>query len=247
MSTFSITVISSGLSEHSASSLLAHQLEDSVTQSLQKYGHHVKFEVFELKKLIPLIGNHLVMGFPQGELAQALGSLRESDAVITVTPVFKAGYAGIFKSFWDLVEDDTMRHKPVVLGATGGTARHSLALEFAVRPLFAYFQADIIPTAVFVATDDFGAQSAMEGRIRRAGEELAQKLSGHCPPHHFVKTPDVAEEEKAETITDSIPSVEQVATVDVELMDQTGNVQRSGLSSLKLVPFDHLLSKSKNS
>lgn len=242
MTKHSITVVSAGLSEHSASSLLAQQLQASVASALAGYGQQAEFEVFELKRLIPQIGNQLVTGFPQGELAQALGSVRESAGIITVTPVFKASYAGLFKSFWDLVEEDSIRHKPLLLAATGGTARHSLALEFALRPLFAYFQADIVPTAVFVATDDFGAESAMQTRIERAGLELAQKLLGAS----FGQEPSAAKVSRETAQPRKSPiSLEQAEQVDVELMDRTGKVERSGLAELKITPFDQLLKKTQ--
>ena len=93
--------------------------------------------------------------------------------MIAVTPVFSASYSGLFKTFFDVLEDGTLEGKPVLLAATAGTARHSLVLEFAMRPLFAYLRADVVPTAVFAASEDFGVdRSAAAGcptRVDRAG------------------------------------------------------------------------------
>jgi len=64
----------------------------------------------------------------------------------------------------------------VLLAATGGTARHSLAIDHALRPVFAYLRAAVVPTGVFAATDDWGSaegSAALESRIRRAGVDLA--------------------------------------------------------------------------
>jgi FMN reductase len=73
----------------------------------------------------------------------------------------------------------------VLIAATGGTARHSLALEHAIRPLFSYLRAVTVPTAVFAATDDWGAagHSAQDltTRIQRAGAELAALVSQRPP------------------------------------------------------------------
>jgi FMN reductase len=101
--------------------------------------------------------------------------------VIAVTPVFSASYSGIFKSFFDVLEDGTLEGKPVLIGATAGTARHSLVLDFAMRPLFAYLRADVVPTGVFAASSDFGSGSTVTGgslsaRIDRAASELADKV-----------------------------------------------------------------------
>jgi FMN reductase len=71
---------------------------------------------------------------------------------------------------------------PVAIGATGGTPRHSLALEHAVRPLFTYLGADVVPTGVFAAAEDWGrpdrpADAELPARIERAGEQLAHAVA----------------------------------------------------------------------
>ena len=82
--------------------------------------------------------------------------------------------------FFDVLEDGTLEGKPVLIAATAGTARHSLVLEFAMRPLFAYLRADVVPTAVFAASEDFGAGSVRRRlpvqRIDRAAGELADQV-----------------------------------------------------------------------
>ena len=111
-------------------------------------------------------------------------AVRDADAVIAVTPIFSASYSGLFKTFFDVLEDGTLEGKPVLLGATAGTARHSLALEFAIRPLFAYLRADVVPTSVFAASEDFGSTGPGGGlseRVERAGRELADRVLGRQP------------------------------------------------------------------
>ena len=77
--------------------------------------------------------------------------------------------------------DDATRwsDKPVLIAATGGTARHSLALEYAMRPMFAYLRAVVVPTAVFAAAEDWGdgsARSRLSHRVDRAAGELAAQM-----------------------------------------------------------------------
>jgi FMN reductase len=72
--------------------------------------------------------------------------------VIAVTPIFSASYSGLFKTFFDVLERGALAGKPVLIAATGGSERHSLALEHAVRPLFAYLRAVVVPTAVYAAS-----------------------------------------------------------------------------------------------
>lgn len=103
--------------------------------------------------------------------------------LIAVTPIFSASYNGLFKTFFDVLDEGALRGKPVLLGATGGTARHSLAVDHAMRPLFAYLGALINPTAVFAATEDWGNGSTVDAgiveRIERAGAESAALVEGH--------------------------------------------------------------------
>ena len=111
-----------------------------------------------------------------------------------MTPVFSASYSGLFKSFFDVLEEGSLDGKPVLLGATAGTARHSLVLEFAMRPLFAYLRADVVPTAVFAASEDFGATGpggGLSARVERAGRELATgSVGAPAPPRRPVREPD---------------------------------------------------------
>jgi FMN reductase len=106
--------------------------------------------------------------------------VRRADALIAVTPVFSASYSGLFKSFFDVLDPDSLTGTPVLIGATAGTARHSLALDHAVRPLFTYLRAMIVPTGVFAATEDFGSSAAgpLDERIDRAATELAALVAG---------------------------------------------------------------------
>ena len=81
-----------------------------------------------------------------------------------------------------MLAKDALPGKPVLLGATAGTARHSLALEHAVRPLFSYLRAVTVPTAVFAAPEDWagggGVDRALADRIDRAAGELADVITG---------------------------------------------------------------------
>lgn len=135
--------------------------------------------MIELRGLAHAITDNLLTGFPSSALAEAVEVVRDADAVVAVTPIFSASYSGLFKSFFDVLDDGVLDGKPVLLGATAGTARHSLAIEFALRPLFAYLKAEVVPTAVFAASEDFGSNAAgsLAERVDRAGLELASRLT----------------------------------------------------------------------
>lgn len=177
-----ILVVSAGLSTPSSTRLLADRLAESVRQFLEEAGERVELRVIELREIATAISNHLVTGFPSPELADALAALAAADGVIAVTPIFNASYSGLFKSFFDLIRSDTLAGTPVLIAATGGSERHSLALEHAMRPLFSYLHAVVMPTSVYAASSDWGGDHDREGdlmlRVGRAARELADALGG---------------------------------------------------------------------
>jgi FMN reductase len=176
-----VVVVSAGLSSPSSTRLLADRLAESVRE-LAAQGHAVETVVIELRELAVAIANNLVTGFPPPQLAAAIDVLTGADGLIAVTPVFSASYSGLFKSFFDLIDPDALTGTPVLVAATGGTARHSLVLEHALRPLFAYLRAAVVPTAVYAASEDWGSggdeyAEGLPARIRRAAGELAALMA----------------------------------------------------------------------
>ncbi|MGW1717893.1 FMN reductase [Streptomyces sp. NPDC002156] len=167
-----LVVVSAGLSVPSSTRLLADRLAAAVGRQAD-----VDIQVVELRDLAVEIAHNFTSGFPGRKLAEALDAVTGADGLVVVTPVFSASYSGLFKSFFDVLEKDALVGKPVLVAATGGSARHSLVLEHAMRPLFAYFRAVVVPTAVYAASEDWGAEGLPE-RIERAAGELAGLMSG---------------------------------------------------------------------
>jgi len=182
----SIVVVSGGLSQPSSTRMLADRLAEATVAELTRRGIDTVVEVVDLRGLAHDVVDMTLTGYARPDLAAALSALTGADGVIAVTPVYAASYAGLFKSFVDVVEPDALTGTPVLLGATGGTARHSLALEHALRPLFAYLHADTVPTSVFAATDDWADAGSddvkpLPARITRAAAELAQRVAAREP------------------------------------------------------------------
>lgn len=184
MTTRTLVVVSGGLSVPSSSRLLADRLAAAAQDALATRGEDVVVERVELREHAHAITDHLLTGFATGDLRSVLEAVRGADAVVLVTPVFSASMSGLVKSFLDVLEPGSLTGKPVVIGATGGTARHSLALEYSLRPVLAYARATVAPTAVFAATGDWAdgsAESGLAARIAQAGSELADLVSGSPP------------------------------------------------------------------
>ncbi|MFD5796647.1 FMN reductase [Streptomyces diastatochromogenes] len=177
-----LVAVSAGLSTPSSTRLLADRLAESARTDLAAEGHDVQTEVIELRELAVAVANHLVTGFPPPQLASAIDAVTGADGLIAVTPVFTASYSGLFKSFFDLIDPDALTGTPVLIAATGGTARHSLVLEHALRPLFAYLRAGVVPTAVYAASEDWGSggddySEGLPARIQRAAGELTVAMA----------------------------------------------------------------------
>ena len=190
-----LVVVTAGLSEPSSTRLLADLLGTAAAQALESQGG-AELEVVELRPLAHALTDALLTGFATGELARAQEAVATADAVIAVTPVFSASYSGLFKTFFDVLEPDTLDGTPVLVAATAGTARHSLVLEHALRPLFSYLHAVVVPTGVFAASEDWGAtgvDGALRRRIDRAARELADAVGARPALHRadpFGDVPD---------------------------------------------------------
>jgi FMN reductase len=173
-----LVVLSAGLSEPSSTRLLADQITDAVRAQVSARGEDVSVEVIELRELAHDLATATTSGgVPTPRLAHAHELVSAADGLVAVSPVFTASYSGLFKMFVDTLDTDAVNGMPVLVAATAGTPRHSLVLDHAMRPLFTYLRATVVPTGVFAATEDFG-DAGLEERVRRAAAELAAALVG---------------------------------------------------------------------
>ena len=181
--TRTVAVVTAGLSQPSSTRLLADRLADAVRARLAEQGEDALVEVVDLRTLAHALADNLLTGFPSGELEAAVRTVAEADALVAVTPVFTASYSGLFKTFFDVLDKDALTGKPTLIAATAGTARHSLVLDHALRPLFSYLHAVVVPTGVFAATEDFGSTAAgqLQQRVERAAAELSALVTGSAP------------------------------------------------------------------
>ena len=173
-----IVVVSAGLSTPSSTRQLADRLAADAAGILAERGVEVEVRTFELRDLAHDITNNLLLGFAPPKLEEALDAVASADGLIAVTPIFTTSYAGLFKSFIDVIDPQALRDLPVLLGATGGTPRHSLAIDYAMRPLFTYLHAIPVTTGVFAATGDWGdggdGVRSLPDRIFRGAKEFAE-------------------------------------------------------------------------
>jgi FMN reductase len=175
-----IAVVSAGVHEPSNTTALAVRLAAAVAAAAQRHGVDTVSRRVEIRDVAGDLALASVGGEISAALSDAMQTVTGADALIAVTPVFAASYAGLFKSFFDVLDPDSLDGKPAIVAATGGSARHSLVIDHALRPLLSYFRAVVMPTGVFVApadSDDALRAARVEARVARAGAELAAALA----------------------------------------------------------------------
>jgi len=176
-----VVAISAGLSDSSSTTLLAQRYGEAIRAARPD----ASFEVVTLRDLAHDITDATIVGFASPRLQHVIDQVAAADALVVVAPTFKASYPGLFKSFFDALEAEVLTGKPVALAATGGTARHSLVIDYAMRPLFAYLQTMTVPTGVFASPHDWASSNrtgegadALGARIERAVGELLSVAEG---------------------------------------------------------------------
>ncbi len=171
-----VAVVSASLSESSSSTALGDRI---IHQIAAQSADPVYENWIELRELAHTLTNSLLQGFASTEVAGTHRSLQEADALVAVTPIYQASYSGLFKLFFDVLPEGLLADKPVLLAATGGTGRHSLAIDHALRPLFAHLRA--LPTPVGGDGDlgrILGQGDGHAGRVVGPGPGIDQHLRG---------------------------------------------------------------------
>jgi FMN reductase len=182
-----LAVVSAGLSQPSSTRLLADKLAAAAVARLADEGFTTRVVTYELRDFAQDIVNNMLTGFASPRLEDMIEDVTAADGLVAVTPIFTTSYSGLFKMFFDVIDNRSLTDQPVLIGATAGTARHSLALDYTVRPMFTYLHAVVVPTAVFAASEDWGSGdggridsrlATLPARIERAAGELASLVAG---------------------------------------------------------------------
>jgi FMN reductase len=168
---FTLVIVNAGTSDPSSTLTLANQIAQRVGNVARQRGNEVVVRVINLRQLATEITAAMVSQLIGPKLQTAIAALGEADGIVASTPVYKAGPSGLFTSFFQILDDDLLIAKPVVLAATAGTGRHGLVLDEQLRGLFAYLRTVPVPTSLFAAPEDW-SDPALSQRIDRAALEL---------------------------------------------------------------------------
>ena len=109
----------------------------------------------ELGQLAPQLAGATWRSHLPDTVERELAAVEQADILVVATPVFRGSYTGLFKHFFDFIDQDALIDKPILLAATGGSERHALMIDHQLRPLFSFFQARTLPLGVYATDKDF--------------------------------------------------------------------------------------------
>ena len=83
-------------------------------------------------------------------VSEAVKKVADADSLIVASPVYKAAYSGVLKTFLDLLPPAALAGKTVLPILTGGAPVHALALDYALRPVLTALGARHVLTGLFL-------------------------------------------------------------------------------------------------
>ncbi|MFD5599083.1 CE1759 family FMN reductase [Leucobacter sp. NPDC058333] len=172
-----LAVVSAGTSDPSTTTMLANRVADKAAQMAAQRGIELHIRFVDLRALAEDVTTALVTQHVSPALQAASDIMRDADAIVASTPVYKAGASGLFTAFFQVLDNDLLIGTPVALGATAGSARHALVVDDQLRGLFSYLRTITVPTGLFAAPDDWTSRE-FGTRIERAATELIALVAG---------------------------------------------------------------------
>ena len=173
----SLAVVSAGTSDPSTTTMLANRAATRATAIAAERGITIQTRVIDLRSIAEDITSALVTQHISPALQEASDVLRDADAIIASTPVYKAGASGLFTAFFQVLDNDLLIGTPVALAATAGSDRHALVIDDQLRGLFAYLRTITVPTSLFASPDDWNS-SGFSKRVNRTATELVALVDG---------------------------------------------------------------------
>ncbi|WP_085044263.1 FMN reductase [Ensifer aridi] len=133
--------------------------------------------VYDINDVGASLGNARQWADLDPQAQEVLRQITEADVLVVGTPTYKGSFTGIFKHAIDLIEPTALAGVPVLLTATGGGDRHALVVEHQLRPLFGFFQAHTLPTAIYAANRDFVDYRLINEAVRHRAQQAVRELA----------------------------------------------------------------------
>jgi len=146
----------------------------AVVAAIGRHDSETQHSVIEIAQIGALLAGTVSRDQAAPELEAALDAVGRADLLIVGSPVYKGSYTGLFKHFFDLLDQKALTDIPVLLTATGGSDRHALVIDHQLRPLFGFFGALALPLGIYAIPEHFdGYTIASEKLLDRV--ELAAR------------------------------------------------------------------------
>lgn len=180
-----VVAVSGGLQRPSKSAALATYLLDLIAEAVP-----CEQRLVELGQLAPQLAGSVWRSQLSEAAEHELAAVEQADILLVATPVYRGAYTGLFKHFFDLIDQDALIDKPVLLSATGGSERHALVIDHQLRPLFSFFQARTLPLGIYATDSDFvDYRLQNEALIQRARLAVQRALPLLALTRHASATP----------------------------------------------------------
>ena len=167
-----LVAVSGGLQRPSKSAALAEHLLELISREIP-----CQQRLIEMGQIAPEIAGAVLRSQLPDAVVQELAAVEQADVLVVATPVFRGSYTGLFKHFFDFIDQDALIDKPILLAATGGSERHSLVIDHQLRPLFSFFQARTLPLGIYATDQDFASYRLQsEALIERASLTVQRAL-----------------------------------------------------------------------
>lgn len=175
-----LAVVTAGLSEDSTTTRLGEAIAKAASDAVDNAGQHVDIKVIQLRDLAHGLTDMMITHVASPAVQAAIDTVLNADGLVAASPTYKASYSGLFKQFFDVIDESALENLPTVVAATGGSPRHSLVLDTAMRPLLSYLKALVLPLGIYAASEDWG-HADLQRRIDRVGASLGTMLLAGSP------------------------------------------------------------------
>ena len=183
-----IVAVSGGLQRPSRAAALAEHLLDLIGEGVPCDQH-----LIELGELAPQLAGALWRSQLPETVERQLAAVEQADVLVVAPPVYRGSYTGLFKHFFDFIDQDALVDTPILLAATGGSERHALMIDHQLRPLFSFFQARTLPLGVYATDRDFAdGRVHDEALIQRARLAVQRAMPLLALSHRAAPAPLVA-------------------------------------------------------
>lgn len=165
-----LVAVSGGMQRPSRSTALSEHLLDLIAARIP-----CEQQLVELGQMAPQLAGALWRSQLPAHVERELAVVEQADVLVVATPVYRGSYTGLFKHFFDFIDQDALIDKPILLAATGGSERHALVIEHQLRPLFSFFQARTLPLGVYATDKDFVDHHVHDEALRQRARLAVQR------------------------------------------------------------------------